>query len=238
MHEQELNELGLSSNEIKIYLSLLKSGMLNPTQLAEKTGLHRSYVYDTLERLLEKGIINTVLTNNKKNYQAVDPKVLREIFELKLKQLDKIIPELSSLFESKKEETRIELHKGKKVYGVLIRDLTVNLKKNDVVYIFGADENILGSVEPIYLKQYFNIIKEKEVKEKVIITKGSKRFRESNVEYKELDKKYIGSTTTVINQRKVFLFTWEDPYYLIVIDSKRIAEDYQKQFNLLWKIAK
>ena len=80
MYEQELNEIGLSNNEIKIYLALLKSGLLNPTQLAEKTGLHRSYVYDTLERLLEKGIINTLLVNNKKNYQAVYPKILKKIF--------------------------------------------------------------------------------------------------------------------------------------------------------------
>jgi len=90
MYETQLKELGLSDNEIKIYLALLEHGILNPTQLAEKTGLHRSYIYDTLDRLLEKGIINTILINNKKNYQAIDPKVLREIFELKFE--NKLIP--------------------------------------------------------------------------------------------------------------------------------------------------
>ena len=238
MYEQELNEIGLSNNEIKIYLALLKSGLLNPTQLAEKTGLHRSYVYDTLERLLEKGIINTILVNNKKNYQAVDPKILREIFELKIKQLDRIIPELSSLFESKNEGTKIELHKGKNVYLTLIKDLTANLRKNDVVSIIGANEEVLETIEPIYLKQYFSIIKEKNVKERVIIADGSKRFKERNIEYKNLNRNYLGDTTIVIYQKKVFLFTWDDPYYLILINSRKIVESYKKQFNLLWKIAK
>ena len=101
MYETELKELGLTNNEIKVYLILLEHGILNPTKLAEKTGMHRSYIYDTLERLLERGIINTTLVNNKKNYQSVDPKALREIFELKLRQIDNILPNLSNLFNTK-----------------------------------------------------------------------------------------------------------------------------------------
>ena len=67
MFEAELKELGLTNNEIKIYLALLQHGVLNPTKLAEITGLHRSYIYDTLERLLEQGNINIILINNKKH---------------------------------------------------------------------------------------------------------------------------------------------------------------------------
>nr|MCK4929974.1 winged helix-turn-helix transcriptional regulator [Nanoarchaeota archaeon] len=200
MYEAELKELGLTDNEIKIYLALLQHGTLNPTKLAEKTGLHRSYVYDTLERLLERGIVNTVLVNNKKNYQAVDPKVLREIFELKLRHLDNILPKLNDLFKSVKEETRIELHRGKRVYKTLIKDLVANLKKNDTVYLLGVDESILETVEPIYLKQYFTIIKEKNIKEKIIIAKGGKKIKEPNLEYRELEPEYLGDTTIIIYQ--------------------------------------
>jgi len=238
MYEAELKELGLTDNEVKIYLALLEHGILNPTKLAEKTGLHRSYVYDTLERLMEKGIVNTVLINNKKNYQAVDPKALREIFELKLKHLDTILPKLSTIFKSTKEDTRIELHRGKRVYKTMIKDLVANLKENDVVYLQGADESLLEAVEPIYLKQYFTIIKEKKVREKIIIAKGKKRLKEKNIEYKEISQEYLGDTTVVIHQSKVFLFTRGEPAYLVSIESKKIAETYRKQFELMWSMAK
>ena len=237
MFEKELRELGLSANEIKIYLALLQNGILNPTKLAEKTGLHRSYVYDTLERLLEKGIVNTVLINNKKNYQPVDPKVLREIFEIKLKQIDSIIPKLSNLLKQK-EETSVELHKGKRVYKTLIKDLISTLKENELIYILGVDEEKLETVEPIYLKQYFTIIKEKNVKEKIIISTGSKKFKEQNLEYRELDKKYFDETEIVITQSKVYIFIIDDPYYMIIIKNKKLANTYKKQFELLWNIAK
>ena len=238
MYEAELKELGLTDNEIKVYLILLEHGVLNPTKLAEKTGLHRSYIYDTLERLLDKGIINTVLVDNKKNYQPVDPKALREIFELKLRQLDTILPQLSGLFQSTKEETRIELHRGKRVYRTLIKDLLANIKKNEVVYLLGVDENILETVEPIYLKQYFNIIKDKNIKEKIIIARGGKKLDEEHLEYREIDPKYLDETTVVIYQSKVFIFIWGTPYHLITIESPKVANTYRKQFEIMWNIAK
>jgi HTH-type transcriptional regulator, sugar sensing transcriptional regulator len=237
MYKTELKELGLTRNEIKIYVALLEHGVLNPTHLAEKTGLHRSYVYDTVERLLERGIANTVLVNNKKHYQAVDPKALREIFELKLQKIDSILPQLRSLFTESKEETRIELHRGKRVYRTLIKDLTANVQKNDEILLMGVDENILETVEPIYLKQYFNILKEKSVKERIIIKKGGKRLDENHIEYKELDSKYFDDTTMVIYQAKVFIFIWGNPYHLITIESQKVANTYKKQFELLWSIA-
>jgi sugar-specific transcriptional regulator TrmB len=238
MYEAELKELGLTNNEIKVYLILLENGILNPTHIAQKTGLHRSYIYDTLERLLDRGIINTVLVNNKKHYQPVDPKALRQSFELKLMKIDEILPKLSGLFDSTKEETKVELHKGKRVYRTLIKDLTANLKKNDVVHLLGVDETILNTVEPIYLKQYFTIIKQKNVKEKIIVKKNAKRVNEANLEYKELDKKYFDETTIVIYQNKTYIFIWGNPYHLIVIENKKVANTYLKQFQLLWGIAK
>ena len=238
MYEIELRELGLTDNEVKIYLTLLEHGILNPTKLAEKTGLHRSYIYDTLERLLDKGIVSTVLIDNKKNYQSVDPKALREIFELKLRQLDSILPQLSSLFQSTKKETRIELHRGKRVYRTLIKDILAHIKKNDVIYLLGVNEKILETVEPIYLKQYFNIIKEKKVKEKIIIAKGEKKLDEKHLEYRELDPKYLDETTVVIHQSKVFIFIWGSPYHLITIESPKVANTYRKHFELIWSIAK
>jgi len=143
-----------------------------------------------------------------------------------------------SLFLSKKEETRVELHRGKRVYRTLIKDLILDIKKNDTVYLLGVDENILEIVEPIYLKQYFTIIKEKNIKEKIIIARGGKKVKEKNLEYKELDKKYLGDTTTVIYQDKVFIFVRGNLYYLIAIKSRKIAETYLKQFKLLWDMAK
>ncbi|MBI2632598.1 hypothetical protein HYW75_06340, partial [Candidatus Pacearchaeota archaeon] len=105
-------------------------------------------------------------------------------------------------------------------------------------YLIGVDESFLEHIEPIYLNQYFTIIKEKNAKEKIIISKGSRKFGERNLEYKEVDKKLLGDTAIIIHQNKVYLFILEEPLHLIVIKSKKVAETYCKQFDFLWKITK
>ncbi len=239
MYEEQLKELGLTDNEVRIYLVLLKNGTLNPYKLSELTGLHRGYIYDSLERMQEKEVVNTILKDNKKHYQATSPENLIELLKFKLESFKKIVPNLMQLSQLKKEDTNVELHKGKRVYRTLLKDITANIKKNEEIFLIGVDEEtLLKEVEPIYLKQYFNIIKDKNIKEKVIIKKGMKQFKIKNVSHKELDAKYIGNIEQIIYGNKIALFILGSPYYLIIIENKEVANTYRKQFSLLWNIAK
>lgn len=239
MYEEQLKELGLTDNEVKIYLLLLKQGLLNPTEISQKLGLHRGYVYDALERMQEKQVVNSILKNNKKYFQATSPETLVELLKLRLEDFQKIVPDLKKISEIPKEETKVELHRGKRVYRTLLKDMVATLKKNETAYLIGVDEDVLLSeVEPIYLKQYLNVIKSRNIKEKIIIKSGSKTFKHKNLQYKKIDKKYIGKTSQIIYNNKVATFILGTPYYLIIIDNKEVAETYKKQFELLWSIAK
>ncbi len=238
MFEAELRELGLTSNEIKVYLALLRHTALNPTRLAEVTGLHRSYIYDTLDRLLERGIVNTVLVGKKKHYQAQDPKVLRDGVEMQLKQLDQVLPQLSQLFTEQKEETRIELHKGRRAFRTMLKDIAANVRHNDTILILSVDEDFASTVEPIYLKQYFTVLQENDTKERIVIAEGGTRLPEPHIDYREIDPAAFGGTMTTIHQNKVYLFHRGDPMHLIVIESQRIADSHRKQFEFLWNLAR
>jgi sugar-specific transcriptional regulator TrmB len=239
MHEQQLKELGLTDNEVRIYLLLLEHDMMNPSEISQKLGLHRGYVYDALERMQEKEVVNVILKTNKKYYQATSPQNLIELLKFRLEDFEKAIPDLMKLAALKKEETKVELHRGKRVYRVLLKDIVSTLKTNDTVYLVGIDEEVLlQEVEPIYLKQYLNAMKSRKIKEKVIIKTCATRVKNPNLEYKELDSKYIGKTAQIIYNDKVAIFILGTPYYLIVIENKEVAETYKKQFNLLWNIAK
>ena len=235
MYERELRELGLTENEVKIYLLLLRHGAMNPSEISQKLGLHRGYVYDALERMQEKEAVNSIFKDNKKYFQATSPQNLIEMLKLRLENFQKIVPDLIRMGEIEKEETRIELHKGKRAFRILIKDMVSLLKKNDEAYLIGIDEDVLiNEVEPIYLKQYLNTIKSKNIKERIIIKTGGKKLRNPNLQYKELDEEYIGKTAQIIYSNKVAIFILGDPYYLIIIENKEVAETYKRQFNFLW----
>lgn len=238
MHEQQLRELGLTDNEVKIYLVLLKSGMMNPTEISKKLGLHRGYIYDTLERMQEKEVVNSLLRGGKKFFQATTPTHITELLRMRLENFQSIVPDLTKLMNFEKEETKVELHKGKRVYRTLLKGLIATVKHDDTIFLIGVNEGeLIENVEPIYLKQYFTIIKQKNIKEKVIMKKGNKKFSIPNVTHKFLDKKYLGNIEQVIYGDKVALFIPGIPYYLIIIENKEVAETYRKQFELLWKVA-
>jgi len=233
MYETQLKEIGLTNNEIGIYLLLLKKGSLNPYEIAENLGLHRGYTYDALERMQEKEVVNHILKNNKKFYQATAPENIVELLKFKLESFQEIVPKLNQLRETSKEKTKVEVHKGKRVYRTLIKDIIATVKKKDTVLLIGVNEKtLIEEVEPIYLKQYFTIIKEKNIKEKVIMKKGNKKYSIPNVTHKFLDEKYIGNVEQIIYGNKVATFILGDPNYLIVTENSEVSKTY------IWSIAK
>ncbi|MBS3167701.1 winged helix-turn-helix transcriptional regulator [Candidatus Woesearchaeota archaeon] len=240
MYEQELKDLGFTDNEVKIYLLLLENGMMNPAEISQKLGLHRGYVYDALERMQEKEIVNVILESNKKHYQANNPENLVELLKYKLENLKIIIPNLNKLSRLNKEVTKVELHKGGRTYRTLLKDIIVTLNKNEELLLIGVDEqNLIENVEPIYLKQYFNIIASKNIKERVIMKKSKRsKLKPKNISYKYLDDSCIGNIEQLIYGNKVVLFIFGNPHNMIVIENLEVVETYKKQFELLWDIAR
>lgn len=239
---EELKEIGLTENEIQIYITLLKLGTSTPAQIAEKTGFSRSYVYDALQRLLEKEIINSIYIKNKKNFQATNPKHLQELIKSKLEKIELVIPQLLEFIKPLKEEIHVELHKGKYVYKTLLRDITSSIKNNDEILIYGINDEILSKLDShylTYLKIYFNTLQKKNIKEKVIVKENTKILKEAKTTlYKFLPEKIIGNTAFEVYNNKVAIFLWGIPNYLILIENKKVAESYRNQFELLWKISK
>ena len=79
----DLKRIGLTSGEIKIYTALLELGETTRTQLAKKSGISPSKIYDVANRLLEKGIISAVKKNKVIHFSAANPERLNDFLELK-----------------------------------------------------------------------------------------------------------------------------------------------------------
>ena len=87
MISDTLENLGLSKNEAKVYETLLREGESPVGHLAIKSGVHRRNVYDTLNRLTEKGLAFEILENPENKYKAVDPNKFSEMLEEKQQQI-------------------------------------------------------------------------------------------------------------------------------------------------------
>lgn len=56
--EKALGDVGLSKNEVKVYVALSKIGQATANKIVGNSKVHRTNVYDTLDRLVEKGLVS------------------------------------------------------------------------------------------------------------------------------------------------------------------------------------
>src|SRR3989344_4005590 len=115
MKQEKLEKIGLSPNEAKCYLVLLKIGSASANEISRKSGVHRVSVYDALRGLAEKGLVSQITKANKLLFEAGNPNRIMEIIKEKEEKLDetkRIVPELILDFNMAKEKQEIHSFKG------------------------------------------------------------------------------------------------------------------------------
>ncbi len=241
INKKVLKQIGLADNEIKVYITLLKIGSAIVSKIAEISGLYRPYVYDTLKRLQEKGLVSFVSKENKKFFKAVHPSHLVEIEKEKLEELNKLVPQLEKFIKIPKEDTKVELYSGKKVVRVVQKDvLKTLLEKGGESLVLGVNEKKFMEADSIIMKQFFNQIKKHKLKEKVLVRTGDNYLpaHKETTTYRFLPKEFSDPTSTFIYGDKITIVLFGAPLHGLIIESKMLANAYRKQFNLLWKLAK
>jgi len=235
MDREILKQAGLTNNESLIYKALLELGSSLAGQISRKTGLHRRTVYDTTERLIQKGLIGYILKNNRRLFEASSPEKFLDIIKQKEDSINSILPEMMSLYTQVHEKEETNFYKGKLGLKTVFED---QLKKGtkEILVIGGSLE--AQKVLPFYFKWYNKKRIKNKIKFKMIYNKKRKtKIPLSEIKY--LPQKYGSPMAINIYRDKVALILWkkENPF-AIVIKNKEISEGYKRQFELLWKIAK
>jgi len=228
-------EIGISEIEASVYLALLENGPSHTGLIIKKTGLHKATVYQTLERLLEKGLVGYIIEENIKTFHAVDPKVILDQLKEKEDNFRKILPELKQKLESSKKPIFAEIFRGKKGIITVYRDI---LSHNEYLNL-GAGIPIVEVLGPFY-HQIQKTKKKRKIKAKLLISekhKGTNLVKGLIGEFKYLPKEFEGPINTVIYGDKVAIIVWSD-LMAFVLESKEANNAYRKYFNVLWRMAK
>ena len=69
--EDALQSLGFTKNDSKVLLTLAKYKILSPADIAKFSGVDRARVYDSLNRLIERGFIQKEPVKRGANYQII-----------------------------------------------------------------------------------------------------------------------------------------------------------------------
>src|SRR3989338_3614363 len=107
-----LENLGFSPNEIKVYLMLNDHGSTKAGKVAKIAKIDRSSCYNSIQSLLQKGLLSYVLIGKVKWFQATGPKRLLDYVKEQEEQIEEILPELHARHKAAKIEGQVRLFKG------------------------------------------------------------------------------------------------------------------------------
>jgi len=232
---EKLSKLGLTGNEAKIYLELLKRGSTPVNRLAKNLGLDRTLSYQILHNLIEKGLASYIIKEKKKFFEAASPENLLTPIKEKEQSIISLIPELRSLEKLKEQEQDVKVYEGKQGLKTFFEDLITSRE----ICIFGAT----GRSYDILKFEIPHIAKKAQKKGLSGRMITSKQFK--NHEMTKLPKikvKYLeeikSPATTTIYGNKVSIHILTDKPIIIIIKNKDVAKSYKSYFEFLWRFAK
>jgi len=243
-----LEKIGLTGNEIKVYLALLKLGSVTAGDIIKKTDLHRAGVYDTLERLMDKGLVSYVIKANRKYFEAMLPERLIDFIEKKEDELQeekaiikKMMPELNAMRLLSKEPQDVTLFKGNKgIQSVL--EYMYNTKEILALGSYSEEAEGMKFCLKYILPKFHKIRIKKKISIKFIFPEGSRKRAEElkNMSYtkvKILKTEFASLTGIYIFEDFVSIILWSKNPMAVLIRSKEIMNSYKQYFNYLWKQA-
>lgn len=259
MLKEDLNKLGLTNGEARVYLSLLKLGSAKVGEIVKDSTISYSKVYDVLQRLSIKGLSSQIIVENIRHFNAVEPYRLHEYIKRREEELntqkgiiDKIIPQLAEYASNNrdKKKSSAEIFVGESglrtAYDILFNNISRRKKKkkdvddnDDVLRYFYPHAGYHEVATPFYSRLY-QFQKSKKIKHKGIATfafKSSKHFREIP---KDVNMKFVNFPlpgTMDILRDKLLIISWNNTATGILIISEEIAEHFKSYFDKIWDIA-
>lgn len=241
MEESILINAGLTPNESTVYITLLKKGGALASEIASSTNISRPHVYDSISRLIEKGLVSYVIKDNKRYFKGANPKELINFLEdqkdkisTKQKEIKKSLPILSKLQKEKETKTSVEVYEGREGLKTVLMDI---LAYGDDFFAFGATHKF-EEVLPLFSKVFVKRREQKNQKAKILVVEGEKPIKTRLNLYKWIPKEYSLPSSTIIYGDKTATLLWSGEPLGIIIKSKEVAESYRSYFGLLWKIGK
>ena len=243
-----LREIGLSNNQIKMYLTSLEKGMLSALELSRLTRISRQQVYEQSEKLVELGLYD-ITRKQRRKYIPADPERLVKLGEKRIesmqdisKKLLDIAPILKSFSSGRKNKIETHFFEGhSKVKEAYEKELAQS-KNTEVLSLAGLIDEIFKYFPEKYWDKWNRKFAQHSSRARMLVhySEIAKKFSKKDSEYK-LETRYLHNFPLRMNvdifNDVVLIVSYADEL-AIWIESPIVSQSYRIMFELLWQQAK
>ncbi|MBL7663237.1 hypothetical protein JNK13_10860 [bacterium] len=241
-YQPVFQHLGLAQNEARIYETLLRYGELSIGQIAVKSHVHRRNVYDSIHRLLERGLVFEILQKIESKYQAVDPNKLNEIIEEKKRALSAVLPELEALYRGTPHLQATYLYRGLEGWKNYMRDI---IRLGEDFYCIGGKGGWMETKTLPFFQQFIKAATRKKIKyfhlfDYEVKTSNHPILKHVGKNYKFFPQGYSAPASIDIFGDRVNVVSnihlggvEEDMCFAVIVD-QRVADAFRIWFKFMW----
>lgn len=231
-----LEDLGLTKNEVLVYLDLVKHHVCNAQEISQRAGIYRSNCYESLRRLVGRGLVSEVKRENTSYFQARDPEVLREIVEKQKDSLEEAISkirEIGKIFESRESASIY--------YGLAkLKSLFMTFAESgQEILTYNVPISIVEKIGEGFMDSFHEKRMESKTPLKIIYAAYNERVAKlsslSSTKVKFLSNTGVSNTSVTIWGDYVYLFIIEGTVTIIEIKNRAVADTFRGQFEVLWE---
>jgi sugar-specific transcriptional regulator TrmB len=244
-----LEQLGLTQGEVKTYLALLKTGISSTGKIAKESGVSRSKLYHILDKLEKKGMVSHVEIKGVINFQASDPKKIKDYIKEKEESLNKLkidfdnfLPKLESLQKQEKVE-KVRFYQGFKGLQAANENIYSKLKRGDEFYYVGIPKTQPES-HHLYWNRDLKRASKLGIKSKCLFNKDTPiNLIKNRNSFKYMDARYMPMDTKtpsyfLVYSDTVMIAIPSINPVVIEIVSQEIADSFLIYAKEFWKRSK
>lgn len=241
MYEKNLENLGLSPNEAKVYKALLELKTASIWNISSSSGIHRRNAYDAIQRLIDHGLAFQILPKKVLTYAPVHPDKLKELVEEKEKELASILPGLIKKFDKVSAPQEVYIYKG---VGGLKNFINLILKEGQDVYGIGSKGTWFDKRITSFAKIAERKYKNQNIKSHLIFDENlrgnSEILKIIGGPHKFLPNKYCGESSIDIFGDYVAIYSGvnmlglDSDITIFIMKDKTLAKDILKWWQFMW----
>jgi HTH-type transcriptional regulator, sugar sensing transcriptional regulator len=244
---KQLQGLGFTEKESKVYIGLLELGEATALELSQKTGLNRATTYVTLAGLEKRKLVSHIDNHKKTVFSIEHPLQILDLLEkeknnveIKIHLAKSLMPELEMLEKVTGEKAKVKFYEGKEGI-VMIQKEFVRSKPKEWLEIYNL--NLAVKNFPPSKNDHRQVIREKRLGGRSIAIYNPKvpvpylpTLVNSERRYLPLSKFNLpfNSDITIYND-KVVLMSLQGKLMAVVVQNKAIAEGMRLLFELAWQ---
>lgn len=241
MLEKDLQNLGLSEKESKVYLTSLQLGKSSVQNISKKSGVNRATTYVIINELIRKGLMSSSLEGKKQYFFAEAPEKLNILFrdqELeirkKMEHLEKILPDLKTINTSSNGKPVVRFFEGKEGMRAIAEELFETKKDDSISMIYSYDKLL-----KMFSKEEIDSMRKRrqtrQIRARIITNDDQSQLKTDAKVIRLSSKKFNIESDIAIFGDKIRIVTQKENPVGVIIENREISKTLKILFDLAWE---